>query len=137
MQITASSRGALTIGNNVKYLVNAIQQALAEVVENAARPIEDEAKTLVPVDTGRLQRSIDTEMTETTPTRAVATVGPHTEYAGFVEFGTVHQRAQPYMRPAFDSKKQEAVDVLRQELRNTITEALVNATNESARRRAA
>lgn len=35
---------------------------------------------------------------------------PPTFYAWFLEFGTERMRAHPFMRPAFDAKKQEAVD---------------------------
>ena len=31
-------------------------------------------------------------------------------YAAFVELGTVHQAAQPYLRPALDENKQEVLD---------------------------
>lgn len=53
------------------------------------------AKSLVPVDTGRLKDSI-----EVSTTRGVARMVASAPYAGFVEFGTVRMAPQPYMRPA-------------------------------------
>lgn len=44
-------------------------------------------------------------------------------YAHLVEFGTVKMAPQPYMRPAWDAKKREALDIIRQELGNEIIAA--------------
>lgn len=43
---------------------------------------------------------------------ARAQIGPSKEafYGLFVEFGTVHAAARPFMRPAFDAKKKQAAD---------------------------
>lgn len=41
-------------------------------------------------------------------------------YAHLVEFGTVRTAPQPFMRPAWDSKKREALDIIRAELGNEI-----------------
>lgn len=49
-------------------------------------------------------------------------------YWRFLEFGTAYIRAQPFMRPAFESKSQEAIDaiasVLRTELRDLAAKGL-------------
>ena len=34
-------------------------------------------------------------------------------YARFVEFGTVKMAARPFLRPAFEAKKGEAVDAIK------------------------
>ena len=41
-------------------------------------------------------------------------------YAHLVEFGTAKMAPKPYMRPAWDSKKSEALDIIRRELGNEI-----------------
>lgn len=52
----------------------------------------------------------------------VAVIGPGAEYyyAHFIEFGTKKMAAQPFMGPAFESKKEEAkgkmAEVIREEL---------------------
>ena len=53
------------------------------------------AKKLAPVDTGRLRNSITHETDDN-----AAYIGTNVEYAPHVEFGTIHQKAQPYLRPA-------------------------------------
>jgi HK97 gp10 family phage protein len=61
--------------------------------------IQNEARKLCPVDTGRLRSSI-----QATPGRDTkgpyVNVGTNVNYATYVEYGTVHSAAQPYLRPA-------------------------------------
>lgn len=42
-------------------------------------------------------------------TRAHARIGTNIEYGRFVELGTSKQRAQPYLRPALDEKREAAL----------------------------
>ena len=58
---------------------------------------EGYAKAACPVDTGRLRNSI-THVARTDE-KAVY-IGTNVEYAPDVELGTVHQKAQPYLKPA-------------------------------------
>ena len=154
MRITARSRGAAVIGKNVGYLSDALKDALQDTVLEAAAPFLEEARIIVPVDTGALRDSIEASVIESTPTRAVARVAPDTPYAAYVEFGTgiagaaspgagnvpysttwPGMPAQPYMRPAWDAKRGAAADLLRDALRRNAREALVAASNEVAARR--
>jgi HK97 gp10 family phage protein len=64
--------------------------------------VENTAKSLTPVDTGRLRSSITHELGRE-GRRFVARVGTNVEYAGYVEFGTRRMRAQPYLRAAIHS----------------------------------
>ena len=41
--------------------------------------------------------------------RAHARIGTNIEYGPYVELGTSRMRAQPYLRPAYDERKQEAL----------------------------
>jgi HK97 gp10 family phage protein len=95
-----------------KYIQKAIAEALSEIALTGAMPIANEAKALCPVKTGTLRRSIITEITTSTSTRAIASIGPTVDYGIYVEFGTRHMAAQPFMRPAFDSKQGEARDAM-------------------------
>lgn len=67
----------------------------------AAQAIRSEAVQNCPVDTGRLRQSIGVERRDEDTYR----VGTNVEYAPFVEFGMRHNRAQPFMRPAFEKVK--------------------------------
>jgi HK97 gp10 family phage protein len=52
-------------------------------------------------------------------------VGPSTSgwYAHFVEFGTAKAAPQPFMRPAWDSNKDRALDIIKRELGGQIIAA--------------
>lgn len=127
------------IDTGTKAVQRAVQDAKERVVMDAALLIETEAKLLAPVRTGTLRRSIHREVVESTAVRTVVKVGPDelVTYAGFVEMGTSRMKAQPYMRPAYETQKGAVVDSITSELRPAITEALVDITNQIAARRAA
>lgn len=57
--------------------------------------IQNDARSRCPVDTGRLRASITVKRL---PQGVV--VGSNVEYAGYVEYGTRHMAARPYLRPA-------------------------------------
>lgn len=82
--------------NNLPKIAAKLPDVANAIVRKAAFDVEGHAKTVVPVDTGKLKNSIATEF----PSRTSAVIAPHTEYAIYVEYGTRRQRAKPYMRPA-------------------------------------
>lgn len=82
--------------NHLPQLAKRLPEVVGSLVRKAAYDIEAHAKSIVPVDTGKLKNSISVEM----PKETLAIIAPHTEYAGYVEYGTRRQRAKPYMRPA-------------------------------------
>lgn len=55
---------------------------------------------------GRLRGEIHTVHAESGGTRWVARVVSPTPYAKYVEFGTRHNRAQPYLRPALEQVRE-------------------------------
>jgi HK97 gp10 family phage protein len=71
-------------------------------------PIQTAAAQKARVRTGTLRRSIHTETGETSE-GTVARVGTNVEYGPAQEFGTSRMSGQPYLRPAFDEKKGEAL----------------------------
>ena len=83
-------------------LGGALNGRLRDVVQVAARNIETRSKQLVPVDTGATRASI-------APTFSAdgleARIGPTTAYAPFLEFGTSHMAARPYMLPALEQER--------------------------------
>jgi len=75
--------------------MSAYSQARERSLEIIGLTAEKYAKEIVPVDTGRLRNSITHEVDG-----KEVFVGSATEYAASVEYGTVKQKAQPYLRPA-------------------------------------
>lgn len=62
--------------------------------------VQNRARELCPVDTGRLRASITSSGLQRDSRGAYVEIGTNVEYAGHVEFGTVRAAAQPYLRPA-------------------------------------
>lgn len=75
------------IRRDFRNLGDAIEDRESEAIEDTAEAIEDLAAALAPVDTGRLQSSIDSAV-ELAGTTYKAFVGSNVEYAPYVEFGT-------------------------------------------------
>lgn len=111
--------GARIGKDNSRAMIAAARAAMVRGVEIGARLIENEAKARVPVRTGTLRRSINTEVREQ-GNRVIAQVGPNTEYAAFIEFGTSRMAAQPYMRPALDLMRAQAIAAVLLEIRKAI-----------------
>lgn len=144
------------IKTKVEWLVGS-DQALAEIgkkstqkailvrtLKKAAKPIDDEASSLAPVDTGKLQISVITGTQLTRRQRSSAykagTLGVAEVHVGtamsrglFQEFGTYKQAAQPFMRPAWDNNKQKAESIIATELWVEIKKAADRAARKRAK----
>lgn len=64
--------------------------------------------------TGETKRSIDLEIIEN---GFAAAVGPQTDYAYYLEYGTRFMDAQPFVRPAFEEQSREFVNDLKKLVR--------------------
>lgn len=82
--------------DNREAIAEAIDQALATALEEVGLVAEGYAKRLCPVDTGRLRNSI-THVTR--PDDNAVYIGTNVEYGQYVEYGTLRQKAQPFLRP--------------------------------------
>ena len=67
------------------------------------------AKSICPVRTGRLRKSINVKVQDLT-----IEVSANTPYAGFVEFGTRNMPAQPFIRPSL--KLREYLDKIQKSI---------------------
>lgn len=56
-------------------------------------------------------------------------------YAFYQEYGTIHMSAQPYMRPAWDSGKENALEYIEQNLSKEISNSVAKAERKAARAR--
>lgn len=83
--------------DNREAIAEAIDQALATALEEVGLVAEGYAKRLCPVNTGRLRNSI-THVTR--PDDNAVYIGTNVEYGQYVEYGTLRQKAQPFLRPA-------------------------------------
>ena len=84
-----------------------IENNFADIIGQGAQTVCESAKSLCPVDTGRLQSSINVQ-----PGGNTAVISADTEYAVFVEFGTSKMAAQPYLVPALLSNTQAILSAI-------------------------
>ena len=80
-----------------------LEKTIANGMKAAGDQIVAEAKSLVPVDTGKLRDSIEIKELN----KDEVSVGSDLEYALFVEIGTESIPARPYLQPAMEHVKIE------------------------------
>lgn len=73
----------LAMITNKEYVI----QGTKEVIGEQVKTVEQEAKSLCPVDTGQLRNSIESEV-EVKGNKITGVVSTNCEYAPYVEFGT-------------------------------------------------
>lgn len=73
---------------------------VTSIVNKGALIVQAQAKELSPEDTGRLKGSITVRPAKQGDINPEASVYTDVEYGPHQEFGTVHMKAQPFMRPA-------------------------------------
>lgn len=146
----------MNVSAKVEWLVGS-DKALAEIgkkstqknilvrtLKKAAKPIDDEASALAPVDTGKLEISVITGTKLTRRQRSSAykagTLGVAEVHVGtalsrgmFQEFGTYKMRAHPFMRPAWDNNKVKAEQIIATELWVEIKKAADRAARKAAK----
>lgn len=110
-------------------LVGALDGAsLQACTDAAAQPVLQEALQRVPRRSGETAAHITTSghhgAHSATTAIEVADSGPGggVHKAVFLEYGTVNMPAEPYMRPAFEIRKNEALQVLEQQLQGKLKE---------------
>lgn len=124
--VTFKTKGAQELQANLKALPVMLRlQALRASVSAAAGVVQKAARAAAPEDTGVLRRAI-----YRTRSRSLSTVdqeaaivgvrfgkqyqkrGQDAWYWKFLEFGTKKLPARPFIRPAFESTKEEQVKVM-------------------------
>lgn len=90
-------KNAAALLNRLSALPARARQILSAAALEAARQTARAAQSAAPVRTGALRASI-----AASPEENGARVETGVPYAGPVEMGTGHMRAQPFLQPAFD-----------------------------------
>lgn len=104
IKMGVSSTGGKPFSKTYDYLNidNRIVPELRTIVKNNGVQLVQGAQKRSPVDTGALRRSIRLSLENNNLKAVVKTNVP---YAKFVEYGTIRQKAQPYMRPSLRVQK--------------------------------
>lgn len=116
MQVGGLSGGLSTIKD-------AIPSSGQSNMHIACGTLEGKIKENAPVDTGHLRGSIEYRV-ESSGDKIIGHVGTNVPYAVHVEYGTQHMAAQPFIRPAVESEKQNLVKIM---AADTLAEAVSHA----------
>lgn len=101
------------IQDNTAQVADGIDSAIGAALEEIGLLAENYAAKKCPVDTGNLRGSITYEVDA--GDNAVY-IGTNVEYAPYVELGTSHQKAQPFLRPAASEHSAQYRKVLKKAL---------------------
>ena len=101
--------------DNSKEVSEDIKAALLRGMETCGLVAEGYAKKLAPVDTGNLRNSITHEVDDG---EQAAYIGTNVEYAPYVCLGTIHMKAQPFLKPAVADHANTYRKIIEKELKN-------------------
>ena len=105
---------SIEVHDNSKEVSEDIKAALRRGLETCGLVAEGYAKKLAPVDTGNLRNSITHTVDEE---EAAAYVGTNVEYAPYQELGTIHMKAQPFLKPAVAANANKYRKIIEDELK--------------------
>ena len=119
------------------------KNVLRRVLKKAAAPVASDAQANAPTFVGLLSRNVAASSRLTKRQAGIARkegkssaeihVGV-TDPAGVQnEFGNVHQQAQPFLRPAWDANKDQALRTIADDLGNEIAKAAARVARKTAR----
>lgn len=102
----------------------AAKRVLGKALRAGAKPIQKEAKRIAPKDKHELAKSITVRKgkRKRKDGQSVVVFPDPLRFKDYfhapaVEFGTAHTEAQPYMRPAWENKKEEALGIVTAEVK--------------------
>lgn len=147
---TVSVEGLRELDNALGQLPKSTGKAvLRRTLKKAGQPIADDAEAKAPRLTGALQISIGVgtkltrrqsklhrKMFKNDKASAEVFVGAGgLAQATQTEFGNEHQAAEPWMRPAWDGNKDQALEIIKTELWSEIDKAAIRLAKRAARGR--
>lgn len=117
-------RGQAELRLKLHAMQRAIEDQLQDALEKAAEPIAKEAKARAPRRTGAVKATMAVRPVKDRDNyQASVEVGPAEKlwYGVFPEYGTSETPAQPFLRPALDTKQQQALRIFERELKRSVT----------------
>lgn len=123
---TIGFEGLESLGRKLRAMPDDLAGAtLLNAALEGAEIIREEMVTLAPRRAkggGRLKREIRKEVRSAKRDKTQIDIGPSQDafYGVFFETGTKHMAARPFMRPAYDSKHEEAAEKTRDMLRKRV-----------------
>lgn len=105
------------------------KNSLERAAIKGGRVISFEAERRAPKKTGKAAKTIRARITDSKPGEVTVVIGPDSKgwYLMFSEFGTSHQPARPFLRPALEDKQYEAMQVMADDYAKIISRSLRRA----------
>lgn len=100
---------SLTGKNRLGGIAAGMEDKAAQIIAKTAFDLQARAQLRAPVDTGYLRASIQAK--EVTRLHWQVVVGA--EYGIYVEYGTRHAAAQPYLHPAMDAVRDPFIQAMK------------------------
>lgn len=121
-------KGMQELVDKVKQLGNKAKKIENQALLKGAEPILKEAVSTTEFHdrTGRLRKNLKISRPKSKGDTKYVLVGidkgdiSEIFYGKFLEFGTSKMNARPFLGPAYESKKEEAKEIIKQELRNAL-----------------
>jgi HK97 gp10 family phage protein len=107
VEINCTIKGVRTFQEAMRNFDHALQRHVHRQLASWAADVKAEAMRRVPVRTGHLRSSIYSQISGW-----VVNIGAEATYALFVELGTRHMRAQPYLYPAIQEYLPQLEDII-------------------------
>lgn len=139
MGISANINGNDLIKSLRQFPKNIQRNVMVGATRAAANVVRDRARELVPKDTRELEKSIvsirrsDRQFSSINPNTMTFSVTPSRGgkydgwYGHFIEFGTVNQSAQPFLRPAFEQSQDASLQASKEYIAKRIPEEVAKA----------
>jgi HK97 gp10 family phage protein len=143
--IEVKVEGLREVMSALRELPNATaKNVMKRVLLQRAQPVAEAARALVPVFEGHLQHSINVSDRLTRRQKGrhrkidrddvEVFVGPGTDPAAHLnEFGSSHQAAHPFMRPAWDQTKDDLLEGVADDMWAEIEKAAARLARKSAK----
>ena len=112
--------------NKISSLGKAGERAENKALKKAGEVILEEAKNNVPIVSGKLKKGLKVSGIKKSEGNKYVLVGITKEdnseifYGKFLEFGTSKMSAKPFMAPAYATKKTEAKNIIKDELKKEL-----------------
>lgn len=117
-EITIKVNGIPEALNSLRKYQTKKKEQVKDELRIGAFKVEGLAKDVVAVLTGRLKSSVTTDDSDIE--KLIMRVGTNVLYGPYVEFGTKHMEARPYLFPAFFAYENEIVKAIGRVLRKDI-----------------
>jgi HK97 gp10 family phage protein len=118
LEIKFDVKGVEKFQEAMKQFDSGMQRHVHRLLASWAADVKALARQLVPVRTGHLRQSIYAEVREW-----VVQIGAEATYALFVELGTRHMQARPYLYPAIQAYLPELESIIQEAIEAAKVEA--------------